>query len=54
MVIMVPLVVLTIYYGVHPAPVINASMAAVDGISKATQVTAQGASTTKTAAILAP
>ncbi len=30
--ILAPLIVLTLYYGVHPAPVLNASQAAVDGI----------------------
>jgi NADH-quinone oxidoreductase subunit M len=52
-VIMVPLVVLTIYYGVHPAPVINASMAAVNRIAQATVETAQLPST-RTASNLAP
>jgi NADH-quinone oxidoreductase subunit M len=50
-VIMVPLIVLTIYYGVHPAPVINASMASVDQIVKVVQTA--DVSTTKTALNLA-
>ena len=33
--ILAPLVVLTIYYGFHPAPILNASQATVDGIIKA-------------------
>ena len=50
-VILVPLIVLTIYYGVHPAPVIDASMAAVDRIAQTVQ-TAQLPST-RTASNLA-
>ena len=34
LVIMIPLVVLTLYYGVHPQPILDASMASVDGIVK--------------------
>ncbi len=45
--ILLPLVVLTIYYGVHPAPVINASMASVDQIARSVQVANTAA--TKTA-----
>ncbi len=51
--ILAPLVVLTIFYGVRPAPVINASMAAVDRIS-ATVQSAQAAFVTRTASNLAP
>ena len=51
-VILLPLVVLTLYYGVHPQPVIDASMASVDKISKTVQ-SAQAADPTKTAANLA-
>ena len=51
-VIMVPLVVLTIYYGVHPAPVIEASQAAVDRISQTVQAAALPPN--KTASALAP
>ena len=51
-VILVPLVILTILYGVHPAPVIDASQAAVDGISKVVQAAA--AAPTETASTSAP
>ncbi len=51
-VILVPLVVLTILYGVHPAPVINASQVAVDGISRVVQAAA--AAPTETASTAAP
>ncbi|UDL95150.1 NADH-quinone oxidoreductase subunit M [Lichenihabitans sp. PAMC28606] len=47
MVILLPLIVLTIYYGFHPAPIIDASMASVDHISKVVQ--AAQAATTATA-----
>jgi NADH-quinone oxidoreductase subunit M len=51
LVILVPLVLLTIYYGVHPSPVIDASMASVDRIAKTVQ--ASGLPANKTAANLA-
>ncbi len=51
-VILLPLVVLTLYYGFHPQPVINASMASVERISTTVQA-AQAAVATKTAANLA-
>ena len=34
LVLMLPLVWLTLYYGVHPQPILDASMAAVDGVVK--------------------
>ncbi len=43
--IMVPLVLLTLYYGVHPSPVLNASDAAVAGIVKTVAAAAPGART---------
>ncbi len=52
-VLLVPLIVLTIYYGFHPAPVIDASMAAVDRIANTVQAAAM-ASATHTASIVAP
>ena len=55
-VILLPLIVLTLYYGVHPQPVIDASMASVDHIAASVQA-AQAATAaeagTKTAANLA-
>ena len=33
--LLVPLILLTLYYGVHPAPILNASQAAADGVVKA-------------------
>ena len=33
--ILVPLILLTLYYGVHPAPILNASQAAAEGVVKA-------------------
>ena len=40
-----PLVLLTLYYGVHPAPILNASMASVEGILKTVSATVPGAKT---------
>ena len=37
-VVLVPLILLTLYYGVHPAPILNASQAAADGVVKAASV----------------
>ena len=51
--ILAPLVVLTIYYGVHPAPIIDASQAAVDKVSAVT-LAAQATAATKTASTLVP
>ena len=51
--ILAPLVLLTIYYGVHPAPIIDASQAAVDRVSAVT-LAAQATAATKTASTLAP
>ena len=51
--ILAPLVVLTIYYGVHPAPIIDASKAAVDKVSAVT-LAAQATAATKTASTLVP
>jgi NADH-quinone oxidoreductase subunit M len=48
MAILVPLVLLTLYYGIHPAPVIKASMASVDAI---VHMVGEGASGTRTAAL---
>ena len=36
--LLVPLILLTLYYGVHPAPILNASQAAADGIVKAVSI----------------
>ena len=33
--ILLPLIVLTLYYGVHPAPILNASQASAEGVIKA-------------------
>ena len=52
MVILVPLIVLTIYYGFHPQPVIDASMASVDNIAKTLQAAAE--TMTRTASAAAP
>jgi NADH-quinone oxidoreductase subunit M len=49
--ILAPLVVLTIYYGVHPAPVLDAFAASTDSLLRSTQA-ALGAA--RTAALLAP
>ena len=46
--ILAPLVLLTLYYGVHPAPILNASMASVEGIVKSV---AAAAPVAKTAAL---
>ncbi len=46
--ILAPLVVLTLFYGVHPAPILNASMASVEGIIK---VVSAAAPVSKTAAL---
>ncbi|HEX4766329.1 MAG TPA: NADH-quinone oxidoreductase subunit M [Lichenihabitans sp.] len=43
--IMAPLVLLTLYYGIHPSPVLNASDAAVAGIVKTVAASAPGART---------
>ena len=50
--ILVPLVLLVIYYGVHPSPILDASMASVDQIARTVQTAAAAA--TKTAALVAP
>ena len=47
--ILAPLVILTIYYGVHPAPVLDAFAASTDALLKSTQA-ALGAA--KTAALV--
>ena len=49
--LLVPLVVLTIYYGIHPAPVLDAFAASTDALLKSTQA-ALGAA--KTAALVSP
>ena len=49
--ILAPLVVLTIYYGFNPAPILNASQATVDGIVKAVSL---GTSHLQTAGLAAP
>ena len=51
--ILVPLVVLTIYYGVHPAPVINASMPSIDKIATSVQTAVAATAATHTASIVA-
>jgi NADH-quinone oxidoreductase subunit M len=48
MLILAPLVVLVIYYGVQPAPILDAFAASTDALIK----TAQGAFAVKTAAVL--
>ena len=37
---LVPLILLTLYYGVHPQPILNASQATVDGVIKAVSLPA--------------
>jgi NADH-quinone oxidoreductase subunit M len=48
MLLLAPLVALVIYYGVQPAPILDAFAASTDSLIK----TAQGAFATKTAALL--
>jgi NADH-quinone oxidoreductase subunit M len=46
--LLLPLVLLTIYYGVHPGPILDASAASVDALLKSAEA---ALSTTKTAAL---
>ncbi len=48
--ILTPLVLLTLYYGVHPAPILNATMTSVEGVVK----TLSGSTRGSTTAALAP
>ena len=47
---LVPLILLTLYYGVHPQPILNASQATVDGVVHAVMLPAPA----HTAALGAP
>jgi NADH-quinone oxidoreductase subunit M len=49
--LLIPLVVLTIYYGIHPAPVLDAFAASTDALLKSTQAALGAAST---AALVSP
>ena len=53
--ILAPLVILTLYYGVHPQPILDASQATVDGMMKTLTAAATHAATLKAAsAAVAP
>ena len=53
--ILAPLVILTLYYGVHPQPILDASQATVDGMMKTLTAAAPHAATLKAAsAAVAP
>ena len=53
--ILAPLVILTLYYGVHPQPILDASQATVDGMMKTLTAAAPHAAPIKAAAaVLAP
>jgi len=47
--IMAPLLLLTLYYGFHPQPILDASQATVDGMVKTLTAAAPHAATVKAA-----